>query len=197
MLHSARSRCQLIERRTKYEELAVDMDALPMPVHGHQAGVEYNGYFHASGYHPLLLGSAQTGDFFGAVLRPGNVHAHEGASEALGQRLDWIGSHLARRLILRFDAASVSGSFLSELEERTDTSYVARIKKNTRLEELARFWVEGYQQELARHRSDCGKRALAVASWSIRPAPGKNPGGWCWSWSLPRRRSCPSPATFF
>ena len=45
----------------------------------------------------------------------------------------------------------MSGSFLSELEERTDTSYVARIKKNTRLEELARAWVEGYQQELAQH----------------------------------------------
>ena len=135
----------------KYEELAVDMDALPMPVHGHQAGVEYNGYFHASGYHPLLLGSAQTGDFFGAVLRPGNVHAHEGASQALGERLDWIQSHLARRLILRFDAASVSGPFLSELEERTETSYVARIKKNARLEELARAYVEGYQQELAQH----------------------------------------------
>ena len=151
VLRSARSRCRLLEGRMKYEELAVDMDALPMPVHGHQAGVEYNGYFHASGFHPLLIGSAQTGDFFGAVLRPGNVHAHEGASEALGKRLDWIQSHLARRLVLRFDAASVSGSFLSELEERTDTSYVARIKKNTRLEELARAWVEGYQQELAQH----------------------------------------------
>ena len=151
VLRSARSRCRLLEGRMKYEELAVDMDALPMPVHGHQAGVEYNGYFHASGYHPLMLGSAQTGDFFGAVLRPGNVHAHEGASQALSERLDWIQSHLARRLILRFDAASVSGSFLSELEDRADTSYVARIKKNTRLEELARADVEGYQQELAQH----------------------------------------------
>ena len=49
------------------------MDALPMPVHGHHAGVEYNGYFHALGYHPLIIGSAQSGDFFGAVLRPGHV----------------------------------------------------------------------------------------------------------------------------
>ena len=172
VLRSARSRCQLLERRTRYEELAVDLDALPMPVHGHQAGVAYNGYFHASGYHPLLLGSAQTGDFFGAVLRPGNVHAHEGASQAVGQRLDWIQSHLARRLILRFDAASVSGSFLSELEERTDTSYVARIKKNARLEERARAWVEGYQQELARHPEElreegfrCRELVYQARSW--------------------------------
>ena len=172
VLRSARSRCQLLERRTRYEELAVDLDALPMPVHGHQAGVAYNGYFHASGYHPLLLGSAQTGDFFGAVLRPGNVHAHEGASQAVGQRLDWIQSHLARRLILRFDAASVSGSFLSELEERTDTSYVARIKKNARLEERARAWVESYQQELARHPEElreegfrCRELVYQARSW--------------------------------
>ena len=151
VLRSARSRCRLLERRMKYEELAVDMDALPMPVHGHQAGVEYNGYFHASGYHPLLIGSAQTGDFFGAVLRPGNVHAHEGAEAAILERLDWIQSHLAGRVLLRFDAASVSGPFLERLEARDNTSYVSRIKKNARLEELARPWVEAYQQELAQH----------------------------------------------
>ena len=151
LLRSAWSRCQLIDRRLRYEELAVDMDALPMPVHGHQAGVEYNGYFHASGYHPLVIGSAQTGDFFGAVLRPGNVHAHHGAEEAILERLDWIQSHLARRVILRFDAASVSGPFLTRLEERVDTSYAARIKKNARLERLAQRHVEGYQRDLARH----------------------------------------------
>ena len=109
MLRSAWSRCQLLERRLRYEELAVDVDALPMPVHGHQQGVEYNGYFHASGFHPLIIGSAQTGDFFGAVLRSGNVHAHEGAEAAILERLDWIQSHLAGRVLLRFDAASVSG----------------------------------------------------------------------------------------
>ena len=80
---SAWSRCQLIDRRLRYEELAIDMDALPMLVHGHQSGVEYNGYFHASGYHPLIIGSAQTGDFSGAVLRPGNVHAHDDFSDDL------------------------------------------------------------------------------------------------------------------
>ncbi len=90
VLRSAWSRCQLLERRLRYEELAVDMDALPMPVHGHPQGVEYNGYFHAWGFHPLIIGSAKTGDFFGAVLRPGNVHAHEGAETAILERLDWI-----------------------------------------------------------------------------------------------------------
>ncbi len=90
VLRNAWSRCQLINRRLQYEALAVDMEALPMPVHGHQAGVEYNGYFHASGYHPRIIGSAQSGDFFGAVLRPGNVHAHHGPEEAILERLDWI-----------------------------------------------------------------------------------------------------------
>ena len=173
VLRSAGSRCQLLERRMKYEELAVDLDALPMPVHGHQAGVEYNGYFHASGYHPLLIGSAQTGDFFGVVLRPGNVHAHDGAEEAILKRLDWIQSRLARRVILRFDAASVSGPFLERLEERAGTSYVGRIKKKARLEELARPWVESYQQELAQHPDRlrhegfrCHELSYQARSWS-------------------------------
>jgi hypothetical protein len=149
VLRSAASRGRLIDRRLRHPTLAVDMDALPMPVHGHQAGVEYNGYFHASGYHPLMLGSAQTGEFFGAVLRPGNVHAHHEAEAAVLQRLDWIQSHLARQVILRFDAASVSDRFLSRLEGRKNTSYVARIKKNARLETLARPLVERYQRQLA------------------------------------------------
>ena len=151
LLRSAWSRCQLIDRRLRYEELAVDMDALPMLVHGHQPGVEYNGFFHGSGYHPLIIGSAQTGDFFGAVLRPGNVHAHDGAEDAILERLDWIQSHMARRVILRFDAASVSDPFLTRLEERVDTSYTARIKKNARLECLASRHVKRYQRDLARH----------------------------------------------
>ena len=150
VLRSAASRSRLIDRRLRHATLAVDMDALPMPMHGHQAGVEYNGYFHASGYHPLMIGSAQTGEFFGAVLRPGNVHAHHEAEAAILQRLDWIQSHLARRVILRFDAASVSERFLSRLEERRNTSYVSRIKKNARLETLAQPWVERYQRQLAR-----------------------------------------------
>lgn len=150
VLRSASSRCQLLDRQLRYDELAVDMDALPMPVHGHQSGVEYNGYFHASGYYPLMIGSAQTGDFFGAVLRPGNAAAH-GEEEAILERLDWIQSHLARRIILRFDAASVNDAFLTRLEDRADTSYVSRLKKNPRLERLVDRHVERYQRDLARH----------------------------------------------
>ena len=52
-------------------------------------------------------------------------------------------------MILRFDAASVSDRFLSRLEGRKNTSYVARIKKNARLETLARPLVERYQRQLA------------------------------------------------
>ena len=167
VLRSAWSRCQLIDRRLRYEELAVDMDALPMPVHGHQAGVEYNGYFHASGYHPLIIGSAQSGDFFGAVLRPGNVHAHDGAEEAILERLDWIQSHLARRVIVRFDAASVSGPFLSRLEERVDTSYVARIRKNARLEDLARAHVERYQQGVGPTPGTAARRGFSLSRTAL------------------------------
>ena len=58
---------------------------------------------------------------------------------------------MAGRVLLRFDAASVSGPFLSRLEARADTSYVSRIKKNARLEDVARRHVEAYQQELAQH----------------------------------------------
>lgn len=144
------SRCQLIDRRLRHDHLVVDVDALPMPVHGHQEGARYNGYFRQTGYHPLIMGSAQTGELYGGLLRPGNASAAQGIASMVAERLDWIQEHLARHVTLRFDAGAVSGGFLDLLEQRPRTSYVARIKTNAVLERKARAQVAAYQRDLAR-----------------------------------------------
>lgn len=59
----------------------IDVDGLPVEVHGHQPGSEYNGHYHARIYHPIVASLAETGDLVDIRLRPGNVHGAEGALE--------------------------------------------------------------------------------------------------------------------
>jgi len=54
--------------------LTVDIDSLPVEVHGHQPGSQYNGHYHARIYHPLIASIAETGDLVDGMLRPGRVH---------------------------------------------------------------------------------------------------------------------------
>jgi hypothetical protein len=65
--------------RLRYQ--TVDIDSLPVPVHGHQPQSEHNGHYHARIYHPLIALCAETGDLLDARLRPGAVHTADGADD--------------------------------------------------------------------------------------------------------------------
>jgi len=65
--------------RSRY--LALDISSLPVPVHGHQPQSEHNGHYHARICHPLIALCTETRDLLGARLRPGAVHAADGADD--------------------------------------------------------------------------------------------------------------------
>ena len=48
--------------------VTLDVDSLPIEVHGHQPGSAYNGHYHARIYHPLMCSIAETGDLLDAKL---------------------------------------------------------------------------------------------------------------------------------
>lgn len=123
-----------LSRTLPREELTLDMDSLPIEVHGHQAGSAVNGYYGYRCFHPLIV-SSEFGDFLGAMLREGNVHTAEGALTFVLRFLGWA-AHFAKRVWLRMDAGFPSEPFLAGLEER-DYRYMARLKTNARLERLA------------------------------------------------------------
>ena len=54
--------------------LTIDVDGLPIEVHGHQPGSAWNGHYHQRMYHPLVASVAETGDILDARLRAGNAH---------------------------------------------------------------------------------------------------------------------------
>jgi hypothetical protein len=62
----------------RLEEVTLDLDSLPVTVHGDQPGSEYNGHFRARCYHPVVV-RWNRGDYLAAELRPGNVHTADGA----------------------------------------------------------------------------------------------------------------------
>jgi Transposase DDE domain group 1 len=114
----------------------VDVDSLPIEVHGHQPFSEHNGHYHARIYHPLIASIGETGDLIDAWLRPGNVHTADGALEFIPQLLDRVERDLCQVAAVRIDAGFPDEKLLSMLEAR-QTPYVARVKNNPVLDRMA------------------------------------------------------------
>jgi hypothetical protein len=53
------------------KQLTLDIDGLPIEVHGHQGGSAYHGLYGARIYSPLVASLAETGDMVGGLLREG------------------------------------------------------------------------------------------------------------------------------
>ena len=118
------------------KQLTLDIDGLPIEVHGHQGGSAYHGLYGARIYSPLVASLAETGDMVGGLLREGNAGPAENADT-------WI-PHLVRRLNestgaqvrVRIDAGFTDNATLAALEER-DIEYLGRLRSHTGLQKLA------------------------------------------------------------
>lgn len=118
--------------------LTIDVDSLPVEVEGEQEGTEYNGYYHARVFHPLLATCAETGDLLDVVLRKGSAHTAEGAVGFVLPLLDRVETELCQVASVRMDAGFPEDPLLSALEERArPVGYVARVKNNSKLDYLA------------------------------------------------------------
>jgi len=91
-------------RGHRHRYLTIDIDSLPIEVHGHQPGSEHNGHYHRRIYHPLIASIAETGDLIDAKLREGNAHTAAGSSEFIGELLDRVERKLCQVAAVRMDA---------------------------------------------------------------------------------------------
>lgn len=117
--------------------LTIDVDSLPIEVHGHQPGSAWNGHYHQRMYHPLVASIAETGDLLEARLREGNAHTAEGALDFILDLVDRAEETLCQVALVRIDAGFPSDPLLSGLERR-GTPYVARLRTNKVLGRMAR-----------------------------------------------------------
>ena len=144
-LFLAQHRCRWLDDRRRYTNFTLDIDSLPIPVHGHQDGSAYNGYYETRCYHPLILGSADSGQLLGAILRPGNAGTADNAPTDLCRYLDWIQRHLSWLVTVRGDAGFPSDDMLCTLEQRLrPVDYVFRVKAYPPLQQMAKPFVYHY-----------------------------------------------------
>ncbi len=116
--------------------LTIDVDSLPIEVHGQQPGSEYNGHYHCRIYHPLIASVAETGDLLDVQLREGTVHTAAGGVDFLLPLLNKVERELCQVAAVRIDAGFPEEKILRALEDRR-TPYVARVKNNAVLNRMA------------------------------------------------------------
>src|SRR5581483_6877273 len=121
-------------RRLRY--VTIDVDSLPIEVHGHQPGSAHNGHYHARIYHPLVATLGETGDIVDAQLREGNRHTAEGALSFILPLVDRVERDLCQVASIRIDAGFPEEKLLGALEER-GTGYIARVRNNKTLDQMA------------------------------------------------------------
>ena len=168
-LRCVQQHCRWLDGRQRYTRLTLDLDSLPIVVHGQQAGAVYNGYYQATCYHPLVLGSAELGYLFGAILRPGNAHTADGAASELSDYLDWIEKNLAWEVTVRGDAGFPADDLLSLLEQRLRPArYVFRIRHYGPLRQMARPFVERYLQDLVQRPDELRQQGFRAHELSYQ-----------------------------
>jgi Transposase DDE domain group 1 len=129
-------RLRAMRRGHRRREVTLDIDGLPIEVHGKQPGSAWNGHYHQRMYHPLVASVAETGDLLDARLRAGNVHTADGALDFILDLVGRVETTLCQVALVRIDAGFPDETLLAGLEAN-GTPYVARIKNNKVLDRMA------------------------------------------------------------
>jgi Transposase DDE domain group 1 len=115
-------------------QIVLDLDATDIPLHGHQEGRFFHGYYDNHCYLPLYVFCGR--DLLLARLRRSNIDASAGAVEAIAR----IAAHIRRRwprvrIILRADSGFAREALMHWCETN-DVDYVFGLARNKRLEEV-------------------------------------------------------------
>lgn len=140
LMETASRRIRSMRDGSRPRYMTIDVDSIPIDVHGHQPGSEYNDHYHGRIYHPLVALCAETGDMLDAKLRPGNVHTADGGLEFILPLIDEAEEKLCQVARVRIDAGFPEDKLLSALEDR-GVGYVARIKNNSVLDKMAEPYI--------------------------------------------------------
>jgi hypothetical protein len=166
LLETAARRIRASRGGHRLRYVTVDVDSLPIEVHGHQPGSGYNGHYHARVYHPLVASLAETGDLLDVRLREGTAHTAEGALEFLEPLLDRVEATLCQVASVRMDAGFPEETLLAALEAR-GTPYVARVKNNAVLNRLAEPYLRRpVGRPPAEPRTWCHELTYQAKAWS-------------------------------
>ena len=154
------------------EEIILDLDATDDPLHGHQAGRFFHGYYDSYCYLPLYIFCGE--HLLLAKLRPADIDAAAGSVKQVA----WIVEHIRRRwpqvrIILRGDSGFCREPLMAWCEEN-GVDYVFGLAKNKRLTTI----IGGELQQMKRQFEASGEPARMFKDFVYRTHK---------SWSRPRR----------
>ena len=127
-------------RRRKVRRITVDLDVTDDPTHGAQQLTCFNGFYGTWCYLPMLAFLTFDHEpeqyLCGAVLRPGNAAARDGALAMLRRIVGRLQERFPRaRILVRLDGGFADPALLDFLDG-VDVDYVVAIAKNAVLERL-------------------------------------------------------------
>jgi hypothetical protein len=152
--------------------IVLDLDATDDPLHGHQEGRFFHGYYDAYCYLPLYIFCGR--HLLAAKLRRANIDAAHGAREEVERIVRQIRARWPNvGIVLRADSGFCRDALMSWCEENR-VEYVFGLARNRRLvAKIKRELVEARAESRVALRP---ARRFKVFDWSTRE-----------SWSRPRR----------
>ena len=152
------------------KEIVLDLDATDDPLHGHQEGRFFHGYYDGYCYLPLYVFCGR--HLLAAKLRRSNIDASAGSVEEVGRIVDRIRARWPRvRIVLRADAGFAREALMAWCEgHRVD--YVFGLARNSRLLEALAInmaWAEDEHEKTGQAvRRFKDFRYATLDTWSRR-----------------------------
>jgi DDE family transposase len=153
-------------------QIILDLDATDDPLHGHQEGRFFHGYYDCYCYLPLYVFCGD--QLLAAKLRPADIDGAAGAVEEIARIVAQIRGHWPQvRIVLRADSGFAREALMTWCEQNA-VDYIFGLAKNVRLvRAIGTELVEAREESLA---TDAPARRFKELTWSTRK-----------SWSRARR----------
>jgi hypothetical protein len=153
-------------------EIVLDLDATDDPLHGHQEGRFFHGYYDCFCYLPLYVFCGR--HLLAAKLRRSNIDASAGAVGEVARVVEQIRSRWPRvRILLRADSGFARDALMSWCEQNR-VDYVFGLARNARLEDA--IAAELARAEATSRITGAPARIFKELRWATRD-----------SWSRKRR----------
>jgi hypothetical protein len=154
------------------KQIILDLDATDDPLHGHQEGRFFHGYYDGYCYLPLYIFCGR--HLLAAKLRPANIDASAGAAEEVARIVTQIRARWPFvRILLRADSGFAREALMAWCEENR-VDYVFGLARNVRL--VAMIEAELADAKAVAELSGRAARRFKDFQWSTRD-----------SWSRRRR----------
>jgi hypothetical protein len=117
--------------KTVPREIVIDLDATDDPLHGHQEGRFFHGYYDSYCYLPLYVFSGR--HLLAAKLRPANIDASAGSVEEIARIVAQIRARWSQtRIILRADSGFARDALMAWCEAN-GIDFIFGLARNVRL----------------------------------------------------------------